>query len=84
MSKQGKNDVTVTIKAPDGDSLLITANEMISKCWGQDKDKDKDKMASAQYFFGESGNNLVIRQICRTPGKDEWNNCDQTWTHQTY
>jgi len=66
----------VAIKASEGDSLLNAANEMINKCWGTDKDKDKDRIASAQFFFGESGNNLIIRKQCSSKDKDEWNNCD--------
>ncbi len=66
----------VAIKASEGDSLLNAANEMINKCWGTDKDKDKDRIASAQFFFGESGNNLIIRKQCSPKDKDEWNNCD--------
>ena len=76
MSNQDSQDVTVAIKAPEGDSLLNAANEMINICWGTDKEKDKDIIASAQFFFGESGNNLIIRKQCSPKDKDEWNNCN--------
>jgi len=66
----------VAIKASEGDSLLNAANEMINKCWGTNKDKDKDRIAFAQFFFGESGNNLIIRKQCSSKDKDEWNNYD--------
>ena len=76
MSKQNDKDIVVTIKASEGDSLLNAANEMINKCWGKDKDKDQDKLASAQFFFNESENSLIIRKQCSPKDKDEWNNCE--------
>ena len=49
---------------------------MINKCWNTNKDKDKDRIASAQFFFDESENDLIIRKQCSSKDKDEWNNCN--------
>ena len=69
----------VTIKVSDGDSLLNTTNKMINKCWSTDKNKDKNKITSAQFFFNESGNNLIIQKQCSFKNKNKWNNCNKNW-----
>jgi len=68
--KQGNKDIIISIKTPDGDSLLKAANEILNQCWN-----GKTDLASAQFFFGESGNNLIIRTIC-SKDQNNWNVCN--------